>query len=112
MLLDIKVIDKDTVMEEVNNMKLYGYRFVAMTCDKEGEGYELTYHFDLDFQMKHLRFAVNASDTIKSVSSIFPAALLVENEYQDLYGFKFEGLLVDYKGKLYLAESSPKAPMA
>lgn len=112
MLQDIKEINAEDILEEVNNIKLYNYRFVAMTCEKEGESYELTYHFDLDFQLKHLRFTVDAGAVLKSISSIYPAALLIENEYQDLYGFKYEGLLVDYKGRLYLAENSPKTPMA
>lgn len=111
MLNEIKVVDSNTILEEVNNMKLHGYRFAAMTCEKEGESYELTYHFDLNYDLKNLRIVINAGDTVKSVSAVFPAALLIENEYQDLYGFKFEGLLVDYRGRLYLAEKSPEVPM-
>lgn len=110
-LQDLPITDKDKVVEEVNNIKLYGYRFVSLTCEKEGEDYELTYHFDLDYKMKHVRIKVKPDDVIKSISSLYPAALLIENEYKDLYGFDFEGLIVDYKGHLYLAENAPKAPM-
>ena len=38
------------------------------------------------------------------------AALLVENEIQDFFGLRFEGLLVDYRGMLYLEEEALKTP--
>lgn len=111
MLEDLTVIGKNKIREESNNFKLNGYRFVAMTCDKEGDDFELTYHFDLNYKVKDLRIIVKPEDTIISISPVFPSALLIENEYQDLYGFKFDGLLIDYKGNLLLAASSPKTPM-
>lgn len=111
MLENLVIVDKNKIREEVNTMKLYNYRFVAVTCEKEGEAYELTYHFDLNYEMKHIRILINPEDIIKSVSSIYPSALLIENEYKDLYGFNFEGLLIDYKGNLLLSEKAPKTPM-
>lgn len=111
MIPEIINIDKDKILEEANNMKLYGYRFAALTCEKEGEEYELTYHFDLNYEIKNLRITVTPKDHIVSISSVYPSALLIENEYQDLYGFSFEGLLIDYKGRLYLAENGPTTPM-
>lgn len=111
MLEDIVFIDKDKIAEEANNMKMYNYRLVSITCEKEGENFEMTYHFDLNYKMKHLRMVFKPEDKLKSVSSIFPSAFLIENEYQDLYGFTFEDLIVDYKGNLYLTTTSPKAPL-
>jgi Ni,Fe-hydrogenase III component G len=111
MLQNSVLIDKDKIEEEANNLKMYNYRFVAMTCDKEGEEYEITYHFDLNYEMKHLRIMVKPEDTIKSISPIFSAAFLIENEYQDLFGFNFSGLTVDYRGNMFLAASSPKTPL-
>jgi Ni,Fe-hydrogenase III component G len=111
MLENLILIDKENILEQVNNMKLHGYRFVALTCEKEEDNYELTYHFDLNYEMKHIRLLMKPEDTIKSVSSIYPSALLIENENKDLYGFNFQGLLIDYKGNLMLSEKSPKTPM-
>ena len=111
MLADLVVIEKEHILEECNNMKMYGYRFVALTCEKEGDDYELTYHFDLNYAMKHLRIVVSLTDKITSISKIFPSAFLVENEYQDLYGFEFTELTVNYKGNLYLTPSAPTAPL-
>lgn len=111
MLDNIVIIDKDKIKEEANNMKMYGYRLVSVTCEKEGDFYELTYHFDLNYELKNLRITFKPEDKIKSISSVYPAAFLIENEYQDLYGFTFEDLTIDYKGNLYLTRDSEKAPL-
>ena len=111
MLENLVLIDENKILEEVNNLKMYGYRFAAMTCDKDGDNLEFTAHFDKNYEMKHLRFTITPDHKIQSFSKIFPSALLIENEYQDLFGFVFEGLIIDYKGKLYLTENGPKTPM-
>jgi Ni,Fe-hydrogenase III component G len=111
MLENLVLIDKADISDAVNTKKFHGHRFVAMTCEKEGDNYELTYHFDLNYEMSHIRILIKPDDVIKSVSSIYPSALLIENEYKDLYGFNFEGLLIDYKGHLLLSEKSPKTPL-
>lgn len=112
MLEDITIIDEQKILEEVNNMKMYGYRFAAMTCDKDGDDLEFTAHFDKNYKMKHLRFTITPDHKIQSFSKIFPSALLIENEYQDLYGIEYKDLIIDYKGALYLAGDAPKAPLA
>lgn len=111
MLNDLKIIEKNKVLEEVNNLKLYGYRFVSLTCETENNMYELTYHFDLNYNMKHLRIVAAAEDTIDSISKIYASAFLIENEYQDLYGFTFTELSIDYKGRLYLTATSVQKPL-
>lgn len=111
LLNNLVYIEKDKILEEVNSLKLYGYRFVSITCEYEDSNYELTYHFDLNYTMKHLRVIVLKEDTIKSISPIYAAAFLIENEYQDFYGFKFTDLSIDYSGRLYLTENSPQKPL-
>ena len=68
--------------------------------------------FEKDNKLKNLRYFVKPGEKPKSVSGIYLCALLIENEYQDLYGLTFEGLAIDYKGHLYLTPNSPKAPLA
>ena len=110
MLDNLKVLEKENIEDEADLLKYHGYRFAAMTCDSEGDDFELTYHFDKDYALAHLRIVVKPFDKIKSISKIYPSAFLIENEYQDLYGFEFENLIVDYKGNLYLTKSAEKAP--
>lgn len=111
MLNNLITIEKSEILEKVNNMKFYHYRFVSLTCENENDIYELTYHFDMNYKMKHLRTAVLPKDTIDSISKIYPSAFLIENEYQDLYGFTFSELSIDYKGRLYLTPASVQKPL-
>ena len=112
MLQNFMVVEKQNILEEIRKIKAEGYRFAAMTCDHEGgDTPELTYHFDLNYEMKNIQTVVNMNEKIESISSIYGPAFLIENEYQDLYGVEFSGLIIDYKGNLYLSEDAPKAPM-
>lgn len=111
MLKDIITIEPNEIVEKASELHKKGYRLATITCENENGILELTYHFDLNYELYNIRFHANVTDKIKSISKVFPAAFLMENEIQDLYGNSFEGLIVDYKGKLYLTENSPKAPM-
>jgi ech hydrogenase subunit D len=111
MNLLIENIKKDELLEKVQSLKKQGYRFVTITANKEGEHYELTYHFDLNYSLFNIRINVISQEKLQSISSIFTGAFLIENEYQDLYGFKFENLVIDYHGRLYLTPDSPKQPL-
>lgn len=111
MLPGLVVIEKKDLLDEVKKIKEKGYRLAAVSCEREGEAYEITYNFDLNYELLNLRIMVEVKDTIKSISHIYPAAFLIENEFQDLYGFKFEDLTIDYNGHLYLAKDAPEAPM-
>lgn len=111
MSLSIENIIKDDLLEKVELLKSQGYRFVTATAIKEDDYYEITYHFDLNYTICNLRINVIQKENIPSISNIFPGAFLIENEYQDLYGFKFENLTIDYNGRLYLTPDSPKNPM-
>lgn len=112
MLNDSTVIEKKLLLQEVSLLKSKGYRFTAVSCEKEGEDFELIYHFDKDYNIKNFKMIVNSEEPIPSISGIYTAAFLIENEYQDLYGFTFDGLIVDYKGNLYLTPEGPKTPLA
>jgi len=100
------------VLKAVEGLKSDGYRYVTMICLKANEGHELIYIFEKDNKLKHLRYFVKPGEKPKSVSGIYLCALLIENEYQDLFGLTFEGLAIDYKGHLYLTPNSPKTPLA
>jgi ech hydrogenase subunit D len=112
MLNDSTVIEKKDLKKEVSMLKTLGYRFASMTCEKEGQGYELIYHFDKNYAMKNLYVYVDGAESIDSISSIYPSAFLIENEYQDLFGFVFDNLTIDYKGRLYLTGEGPETPLA
>ena len=85
-------------------------RFVTLTCLDLGGEHEIFYHFDRDYQLFNLRVMLTKGQTLPSITSVCPAAVIVENELQDLFGIKVTGLAVDFGGKLLLTDACPAAP--
>jgi Ni,Fe-hydrogenase III component G len=109
-----KVIDvtPDTIVGEVMKMKNDGYRLVTLSTYQMGEdGLGLLYHFDKDFDTVHLRLSVKRKDSIPSVSGVYFAALLVENEIRDQWDVKFDGLVLDFNRTLYLDPEVTQVPL-
>lgn len=86
-----------------------GARFVQCCAAPGTEGpIELTYSFDTGNALENLRIAVTPADEIPSITSLFPAAFVFENEMHDLYGISVSGISVDFAGKFYtVAAPSP-----
>lgn len=111
MLNNVSEIEIDHVPTEVWKLKQDGYRFVTMTCCDQGDAHDVLYHFDKDYQLKHLRVRLAKGAVLPSVSGIFFAALLVENEMKDLLGVNVGGMAVDFQGRFLLSEGAPVAPL-
>jgi ech hydrogenase subunit D len=76
-----------------------GWRLVQISCARIDDTYELTYSFDKDLGMEHLRVIIGLDEPIVSISCIYLAAFVYENEIADLYGINIQGIAIDYKGK-------------
>lgn len=110
MAFETKNVEKNQLMVEVQALKNAGQRLLTMTSVDLGESFDLLYHFDLDLRMTHLRLTVPKGESVPSISGIYFAALVIENEIQDLFGIKFEGLALDFGGNFYLEEEVKKYP--
>lgn len=108
---EVMCIGPDNLLGETARMKVEGYRFVTLSCVEISETQmEILYHFDREFQMKHLRLTISRDSSVPSISPVYFAAFLVENEIQDLFGIRFHGLVIDYDRTLYLEEDVKTAP--
>jgi ech hydrogenase subunit D len=76
-----------------------GWRLVQIGCARIGEQYEITYSFDKDLLIEHLRIVIGPDTEISSISIIYLAAFVYENEIVDLYGIPIQGIFIDYKGR-------------
>ena len=104
-------VSPENVVGETAKMKVEGYRFVTLSCVELDETtVDILYHFDREFQLKHLRLTVPKDAPVPSISPVYFAAFLVENEIQDLFGIRFQGLAIDYDRTLYLDEDVKKTP--
>ena len=108
---EVIAVGPDAVVGETAKMKVGGYRFVTLSCVEIDEStVDILYHFDKEFQLKHLRLTVRKDIPVPSISPVYFAAFLVENEIQDLFGIRFQGLAVDYDRTLYLEGEVKKTP--
>lgn len=76
---------------------------MTITCVEIDENsVELLYHFDKDLELVHYRLSALKQASVQSISPIFFAAFLVENEIIDQFGLEFKDLALDFGGTLYL----------
>ena len=101
----------ESLFSQVAIRQQQGCRFVTMTCLSSGDGHDILYHFDKDYQLSSLRLHLNPGQDVPSISGLFFAALLAENEIKDFFGLSFHGLVLDFKGRLLLTDEAPKTPM-
>jgi ech hydrogenase subunit D len=100
-----------TLVGDAAKAKAEGCRFVTLSClEVDENNLEILYHFDRNLRLKHLRLRASKGSTVPSISPVYFAATLVENEIQDLFGIRFEGLAIDYQGTFYLEEEAKKTP--
>jgi ech hydrogenase subunit D len=94
----IEMISVEDLISRVHSFHDEGFRLVQICCSREGEGFELTYSFDKNLVMSHLRIPANQNTPVPSISRIYLASFVYENEIADLFGIPFAGIAVDYKG--------------
>ncbi len=94
----IETIAVEDLIHRVHSFHDDGYRLVQISCAQEGEGFELTYSFDKDLKLTHLRIPASQENPIPSISRIYLASFVYENEIADLFGIPFTGIAIDYKG--------------
>ena len=111
MLHDVTCVSCGTLVGEVAKIKVQGYRFVTLSCIQPDEDtFDIFYHFDQDLALKNLKLGISKDISVPSITPVYFAAFLVENEIQDLFGIIFDGLAVDYRRTLYLEEEIKAAP--
>jgi len=94
----IKTIAVEELIHQVHSFHDDGYRLVQISCASEGDAFEVTYSFDKELTLTHLRIPASTEKPIPSISRIYLAAFVYENEIADLFGIPFSGIAIDYKG--------------
>ena len=111
-LENVKEVSIENLHAEVARYKATGYRFVTATSVEDTEnddgGFWVYYHFDKDLNKEHFKVHIKKDQELESISSIFWAAFVVENEIQELHGIKILNKAIDFAGRLMLAEDAPQ----
>ena len=102
----ILLIEPESLIPAVRERFEDGWRLVQIGCARINDLYEITYSFDKDLLLEHLRIIIGSNTKISSISSTYLAAFVYENEIADLYGIPIQGIVIDYKGK-FITTSVP-----
>ena len=103
-------VSLETLVGKVAALQVAGYRFVTMTTVDCDDYFDIYYHYDKDYELYTLRLKVEKPGVVPSISTACFAALITENEIQDLFGITFTGLVVDYEKHFLLAPDAPEKP--
>jgi ech hydrogenase subunit D len=107
---ELKVIKATDLLTETEKLKYEGYRFLVIVCTRVLEGFELTYSFDKEYHVVHLRFTVGLDAKVSSITSLYLPAFVSENEIHDLFGLNITHIAkgVDFHGTFFrLAKKAP-----
>ena len=105
-----EVLTLENQQEKIGALLLHGYRFVTMTVVDKGEEFDIFYHFDLNYEMVTYQLMLKKGENLPSISEICFAAVIVENEIQDLFGITVSNLALDYEKHFLLAPDAPAEP--
>ena len=94
------VATKSDMFNKLDALKAQGARLMTITALDHGDEIEYVYNFARDLDVVNLRVKTPRAEAMPSISSIYPSAFLFENELQDLFKLKVDGLSVDFGGKL------------
>ncbi|MDR3641869.1 MAG: NADH-quinone oxidoreductase subunit C [Humidesulfovibrio sp.] len=113
MSIEATNITADKLVAEVTRLKAEGWRLV--TCSSveiDAQTMQILYHFDKDLKLTNLRLSLPKGGTVPSISGVLFGAFLIENEIRDQFGVTFEGLVLDYQGRLLneCAQTSSSSP--
>lgn len=94
-------MDPDAVPETVGRLKEEGYRMVQICAVPVEGGNDLVYSFDKDMELLNLKVYVPFDRGMESITPIYWAAFVYENEIHDLFGVEFMGSQLDYGGNFF-----------
>ena len=99
---EIIKIEKKDLLDRVKEVEAKGYRLVQMQCTRM-ENLIVDYTFD-DENLKFLNSRLELpreNPELPSITGIYFAAFIYENELHDLFGIKVDGNALDFGGQFY-----------
>lgn len=111
---DFRPISLDKLIDTCKERKNEGYR-LAQLCPKleRDDSITLIYTFVKESEMINYKVSgiKKGVTEVPSVTELFIAAFVFENEAHDLFGVNVVGNLIDFQGKFYSFAEGVEAPM-
>lgn len=88
--------------------KVEGWRFIQTHAVNTDDGIDLYYSFMKDGVIENLRVQGVKDEPVPSITDMFLAAFVFENEARELFGVNMQDIAIDFHGGLYApAEQAP-----
>jgi len=112
MIPDVEPIAVDGLLAEVQKRFDQGLRLVTLTAveNKEDATFDIFYHIDKDLAASHLLLTVPKEAPVPSISGVYSAAFLPENEIKDQFGVNFQNIFPDFGCELFIEPEVVKSP--
>ena len=95
-------IDLSQLRREASVMKTEGWRFIQTHAVLGDGGVDLYYSFMKDGLARNLKVTgVTKEDPVPSITDLFLAAFVFENEARELFGVDMRDIALDFQGGLY-----------
>lgn len=106
---DFVILPQQDILEEAKKRQSDGWRYVQMLAVNNENSVDLVYSYMLNGRMDNLVVEnVPRDAVIPSISHEFMEAFVCENEIHDLFGVKFDGIVIDFMGDFYrVSEEMP-----
>ncbi|MFH1227934.1 MAG: FAD-dependent oxidoreductase [Planctomycetota bacterium] len=106
------IVTKSDFIPTIQKLFAKSMRFTTASGVEHPDKMEIIYHFaDDSYKLTNVRLSFKKGEEVPSISSIYLAAVLIENEIHDIFNVEFTGLALDYHQKFLLTEDSPQKPM-
>ncbi|MCI8469735.1 MAG: NADH-quinone oxidoreductase subunit C [Eggerthellaceae bacterium] len=102
-------LDRDAVHQDAARRKEEGWRYVQTLAVNAEDGVDLIYTYMKDGLLENLVVPlVPHGSSMPSITDVYLAAFVFENEIHDLFGITFTDLAIDFGGNFYrVAVSEP-----
>lgn len=102
-------LELDQLHREAAVLKTEGWRFIQTHAVNTEDGIDLYYSFMRDGKVANYRIAgVKKDQAVPSITDLFLAAFVFENEARELFGVDMRDIAIDFAGAMYApAQSEP-----
>lgn len=94
-------ISAEELLTTAMKKKREQYRLAQICSVYKEEKYELFYSFAKDYELVNYKVIVEEKQQVPSITTVYEAAFLYENEIKELFGVNIDFISLDYGNKLY-----------
>jgi ech hydrogenase subunit D len=108
------VISKEQLIDEVKKKLAAKARFAMMTCMESGDKFEILYTFEpaeAVSPLSQIRVFMPKNETLPSITGVYPAAVVVENETVGDFKIEISGMALDFNKLIMHTKDSMQFPL-